>query len=244
MKRIVLLFVCIFSAYKAFSQFNDTINYKLYYSGTGTINSTNEGTSYILNNTLQFNIRKKNVEVNTSGNWIYGEDVIKKTNNDFNANVDFNLFKGLQKFYYWGLAGYEKSFSLKIIDRFQVGAGVGYNLFDTETFKLILSDGLLYERSNLKEMDKYGRSQYETVRNSFRIKFRLSIRDLMILEGSDFLQNSLADKHDYIIRSNTSLSFKIKKWLSLTTSVTYNRLNLTGTENLIFNYGLSMEKYF
>jgi hypothetical protein len=82
------------------------------------------------------------------------------------------------------------------------------------------------------------------MRNSFRVKFRFAIKDLFIIDGVDFLQNSLSDKSDYNIRSNTTLSFKIKKWLSVTTAVTYNKLNLTGSENFLFSYGVSMEKYF
>ncbi|WP_299291965.1 hypothetical protein [uncultured Mucilaginibacter sp.] len=47
-----------------------------------------------------------------------------------------------------------------------------------------------------------------------------------------------------IIRSNTNLSLKIQKWLVFTTSFNYNRQNRTHSENVLLNYGLTIEKYF
>jgi len=32
--------------------------------------------------------------------------------------------------------------------------------------------------------------------------------------------------------------------MMMTTGLTYHRLNITSSENLFFNYGLMMEKYF
>jgi hypothetical protein len=66
----------------------------------------------------------------------------------------------------------------------------------------------------------------------------------VVIDGSNFLQNSLDRKQDYIIRSTTNLSFKLQKWLSLTTSLNYNRANRTQSENLLLTYGLTVEKYF
>jgi hypothetical protein len=70
------------------------------------------------------------------------------------------------------------------------------------------------------------------------------IREIITLDGSDFLQHSLDDGSDYIIKSNTNLSVKLLKWLSVTASVTYNKLNATRRENLLVNYGLTFERYF
>jgi hypothetical protein len=158
--------------------------------------------------------------------------------------VDVDLFKTQRKIYYWALAGYEKSYSLNLTGRFQIGGGVGLNIFNDKNAKLVISDGPLYEKSSFRIPDLHGRSGYETVRNSFRVKFRFVIEDLFVIDGVDFLQNSLSDKQDYNIRSNTNLSFKINKWLSFTTAVAYNKLYLTGSENLLFNYGLAVEKFF
>lgn len=244
-RRYQLLFISLFSFLTpCLAQDKDSTSYNLTFSGTGNLNKTSSGTSYIFNNALRFNIEKEKLEMNSGLNWIYGEDAVKKTNNDFSAFVDMSFLKSKHRFYYWGLANFEKSFSLKIENRLQAGAGLGYNAHDTKTFRLVLTNGILYEVSDLLTPDKYGREHYETLRNSFRIKFRLLIKDRVVIDGSDYIQNSFSDKNDYIIRSNTNVSVKLNKWLSFTTALTYNRLNLTGTENLLFNYGLRLETWF
>ena len=67
---------------------------------------------------------------------------------------------------------------------------------------------------------------------------------MIVLDGTDFLQNSLSKSDDYIVKLISNLSFKLNKLLSLTSSATYNKLNLTQKENLLITFGLSLEKYF
>jgi hypothetical protein len=227
------------------AQFSDTTNYFVHFGSTGTINKTNETDSYVLNNNLRFSIYKKSMSLNTSNTWIYGENRDAITNNDFNSSVDFNLFKTFKNFYYWGLGTFEKSVSLKINHRIQTGLGVGYHVVDKPKIVITLSDGILYESSDLYDTPESGLdTTYSTFRNSFRLKFRFIIKDRITLDGTDFLQNSLEDKQDYIVRSQTNLSVKLVKWLSFTTTVAYNKLNATRRENLLINFGLSIEKYF
>jgi hypothetical protein len=228
----------------SFGQFNDTINYYLNYSATGIINSTSDGNSYVLNHTLKFETRKKRIYMSNTNSWIYGEQQGKVLiNNDFSSTIDFNTYRTLVHFYYWGYLYYTKSYSLKINNQFQGGLGVGYNLIDKKNAALILSDGILYERNDLIGAES-GQNQYQTLRNSLRIKYRWVIRNILVIDGSDFLQNSLSSKNDYIIKVNTSLSIKLKKWLSLTTSITYNKFNETKRENMLLNFGFTFEKYF
>ncbi len=237
----ILLFV--FCSLKGSSQGKDSVFY-VNFAGTGSINKTNNSTAYIFNNSLKFNINKRYLSINTMNNYIYGENEKLKTNNDFISVVDVDLFKNQRRLYYWALASYEKSYSLNINGRFQIGGGLGLNIFNYKYAKLVISDGPLYENSRFSVPDTHGRLNYETIRNSFRIKFRFVVKDLFVIDGVDFLQNSLSDKEDYNIRSNTTFSFKIRKWLSFTTAVTYNKLYLTGSENFLLNYGLAMDKYF
>lgn len=228
-----------------FAKKRDTTIYRIGFTGTGNVNKTAaNGTTYIFNNTVRFSIDKKYLTINTFNNWIYGENSVRKTNQDFISTLDADLFKNTRKLYYWGLAGYEKSFSLKIDDRLQVGAGLGYTLVNSTQFNLVVSDGLLYEKTDLRETDKYGRNNYETVRNSFRLKNRLKITELITLEGMHFLQHSLSDKEDYIIRTTNTVNFQIRKWLSFSVGLTYNKFNFTESENLLFNYGLTLENVF
>lgn len=228
-----------------FNEKKDTTIYRFGFTGTGNVNKTRaNGTSYIFNNSTRFSVDKRILTVNAYANWIYGENTSTKTNHDFLATLDADLFKHTRKLYYWALATYEKSFSLKIDDRFQVGAGLGYTLVNSNQLNLVVTDGLLYEKTDLRETDKYGRNNYKTVRNSFRLKNRLKISELITVDGVHFLQHSLSDSEDYIIRTTNTVNFKIKKWLSFTVGLTYNKLNFTKSENLLFNYGITIENTF
>lgn len=232
------------SSLPAFPQYNDSTHQYINYVSTGTINKTNEGSSYVLNNALRFSITKKEYTLNTTNSWVYGKSLSNLSNNDVFSALDGNLYKTFEHFYYWGLASYEKSFSLKMNQRLQGGVGVGYSVFDVEKLRIVLSDGILYERSDLYDTPEEGTNRYDVFRNSFRLKFRAVIRDVIILEGSDFLQHALSDRKDYIVKSNTSLSIKLKKGLSVMGSIVYNKLSKTRRENLLVTYGLTYEKYF
>jgi hypothetical protein len=238
--------ICLCSIQPAgFAQFNDTVSHYLNFIGTGNLNRTTPGgTSYLLNNVVKFQIDKKIISLNSFASHIFGSNPTSKTNDDFLAIVNLDVLKGVQKLYYWGLTSFEKSFSLKVDSRFQAGAGVAYSFFRSDKATLELSDGFLYETSDLGITDKLGRTSYQTVRNSLRLKYRFIIKDIFRLDGLHFYQPSLADGSDYILKLNTSLSVRLYKWLNFTTVFNYNRQNITATENLLITYGLSLEKYF
>ncbi len=225
------------------AQFNDSTFYHVRYSTTGIINKTNDVSSYVLTNAFKFNVSRDEVQLNANASWIYGLQQSRLTNNDFSSALDFNLYKTLPHFYYWGLATYDKSFSLKIVERYQAGVGAAYNVFDRPDFALNLSNGLLYENSNLKINDTTN-NRYRVFRNSFRLRYRLVVKELIVLNGTNLLQNALNAENDYIVSSVNSLSFKVRQWLSLTASATYNRIQRTNRENLLFTFGLTAEKYF
>jgi hypothetical protein len=237
----IVMFLC--AAYAACSQYTDSTTHYIGYSATGVINKTNDGSSYVLNNNLRFGVRKKKVSLNTAAGWIYGENNGNRTNNDFTAALDFNLFTKKQHFYYWGLATYEKSQSLKINDRAQVGLGAAYNVVENPTIFLNLSDGILFENSDLFLPDGK-RDLYTTFRNSFRLRYRWTHKNILVIDGTHFLQNSVTDISDYVIKSISTVSLKLTKWLNFTSSVTYNKVNRTERENLLITFGLTLEKYF
>lgn len=243
MNRMVLLFLLIGSTC-CFAQFNDSTSYYTSYTSTGLINTTNEGKSYLLNNALKFSVSKKNISFNNVNSWIYGKQLGVQSNNDVSSAADFNVYATFPNFYYWGLGAYDKSYSLKINHRFQTGAGVGYMFVNNAKFMLNISDGILYESGDLTTADLLGRTNYETFRNSLRLKFRINFKDKVILDGTDFWQPSLSDKEDYVIKSTTHLSIKLQKWLSFTTALTYNKFNINQRENLLWTFGLTFEKYF
>lgn len=223
----------------------DTTVYYVRATSTGSFNRTNDGNSFLTNNNIRFNVIKKTMSLNTSNSWIYGVQSIGLTNNDYSSSVDFNMFKPGRKLYYWALATYDKSFSLKINNRLQTGIGLGYVFVNTNDASISLSDGIIYEYNNLLPVPGSEKdSNYVAIRNSLRLKYRFEYKKIIVLDGIHFWQPSFADIQDYIIKSNSTLSVKVKSWLSITMAVVYNKLNVTNKENLLINYGFMFEKTF
>jgi hypothetical protein len=239
MKKLiwVILLITYFRTVQA--QFNDSIYHHIVLSSTGSINKTDDATAYLLNNSLNFGIKKKDIWLNATNTWIYGKQNSALTNNDFSSSLFFNLYKTLPHFYYWGLVNYNTSYSLKINNQLLAGAGIAYSVIDKKNTYVNVSDGVLFDQSDL-----LANQIYHTWRNSLRLQLRLIIKDMITLDESDFLQSAFNNRRDYIIRSNTTLGIKLKKWISLTTSLTYNKMNITSSDNLIFTYGLTVDKYF
>ncbi len=227
----------------AAAQFSDSVTQFTRLALSGNINRTNVATNYLLNNDARYSLRKPRTVLNAGATWIYGKQGALLTNNDFTTTADFNLYNTKGNFYYWGLAHYTTSLSLRINRQLQSGLGVAYNVVNNEKAWLNLSDGLVFETSNIVRRN-IGDENYETVRNSFRLAYRFVIGQFITLNGTNFLQNSLNNTGDYIIRSQNAASVKLNKWLSFTTSVSYNQFRRTGTENLLFTYGLAAETYF
>jgi hypothetical protein len=243
-KRVLVVCLAVFGVISVNAQFNDSVHHYIRYAVTGIINKTDDTRSYLLSNALRYNLRKRNKSLNFNGSHVFGQQNRTTTNNDFSSTLDFNLApKDSSKLYYWGLLNYDKSFSLKINGRVQTGLGLAYNFVDNSSRFINISEGVLYEWSDLKTTDSTKLTN-EIFRNSLRLRYRFSFNDVVILDGTNFLQNSLSNRHDYIIKSVNTISFKLRTWLSLTTAITYNKLNLTSRENLLITFGLIAESYF
>jgi hypothetical protein len=236
----VLVIVC---ALPLSAQFNDSVNYYVNLAATGIINRTEAANSYVFNTQLRANANKNDFYLNSTHSWIYGQLNRLLSNNDFTSTFDLNYRKDSSRVTYWALANFDKSYSLKINRRYQAGGGVSYDFIRRGDDRVNISNGLLYESSDLRLSDTVN-NEYKTWRNSLRLKYRFGIKELIVLEGVHFLQNSLSLKSDYIIRSNTTLAIKIYRWVSLTGALTYNKLNRLKRENLLFTIGIGFEKYF
>lgn len=239
MRKILTLLFLLFTLASAHAQFNDTTNYRLVLSSAGSVNSTETGTAYLLNNGLNVGLKKKSVVLNANNSWLYGKQNGNLTNNDFSSSLNFNLYKTIPHFYYWGLVNYNTSVSLKLNHQVLAGAGIAYSIFDQDDAYLNISNGILYDKSNL-----ISSQTYHTYRNSLRLQYHFLIGKIFTFDGSNFLQNSFTREGDYIIRTTNTLGIKLKQWISLTTSLSYNKLNVTQSENLNFTYGLTFDKYF
>lgn len=227
----------------AVAQFSDSVHYYLGYAATGIFNQTSTSNSFVLSNAAKFNINKKNKFLNSGAAWVYGRQNGRQTNNDFSSFVNFDRYGLLPHFYYWALLTYEKSYSLKVNDRFQGGGGLGYNIADKPSATLVISDGLLYEYGDLNDAGGL-RNSYNAVRNSLRLKYHFVLKEIIVLDGVHYWQQSVAEGEDYILKSNSSLSVKLKKWLSITSALNYNKVNRTSSRNLLFTFGLAVEHYF
>jgi len=229
--------------YHCFAQYTDSTTRYISYASTGSINKADNSTAYLLNNAVKLGIKKKSVNFNFNNTWAYGKQNSNITNNDFSSSLDFNLYKGIPHSFFWGLANYNTSYSLKITNQLLAGGGIAYSVLDRPKAYLNFSDGILYDYSDLK-LEDGSQDKYSSSRNSFRLMYKFLIGSFIELSGSNFLQNSLSDQHDFIIRTNNKASFKMSKWLSLTTQLDFNKMNRTKKENLLLSYGLSFERYF
>ncbi len=243
-RYIFVLFILLQTLNHAQAHFNDTINYYVRYNSTGVINRTNDQRSYVLNNDIRFSLYRKSISLNSNTTWVYGRQQSQLTNKDFASILDFDVYKSKRSIYYWGLLNYEKSYSLRIRHRFQGGLGIGYYIIDRDNFVFQVSDGVLYETSKLESAEGANAAEIETLRNSLRLKFRYVFREVIKIDHIDFVQHSLEDRKDYILRSNTVLAARIYKWINLSLTVDYNKTSVTGRENLLINYGVLLEKYF
>jgi hypothetical protein len=238
---VVFLFLC--SSLEVSAQFTDSTVYFFGYTFTGSINKTQDGDANLLNNAVKLGMKKKSISMNFNNTYIYGKQNRQLSNDDITSSFDINLYKTFPHFNYWGLATFNKSYSLKVNQQWLAGLGVAYSIIDRKTAYLNLSDGLLIDHSDLVLEDGM-QEKYETLRNSFRINYNFVINDLIIFNGSNFIQNSLSNRNDFIIKSTNRLGFKLNKWLNLNSQLDYNRVNRNSRENLLLSYGLSFERYF
>lgn len=218
-------------------------SYSVHIAATGSINNTESSASYLLSNAVNFSMKKKRSLLDFNNSWVYGAQQTGLTNNDVNSALDFNIYRHKRKLYYWGLASYVSSFSLKINNQYQAGLGLAYNMIDKKNLVLNLSDGIVYDQSDIYLEDST-RDKYNTFRNSFRIMFTIRYHDLIAFHGTAFYQNSFSLKTDYIIKADAGLEIKVYRWLHFTTEFIYNRFNRTQKENILFTYGLTAVRYW
>ena len=243
MLKTISCFMLLFITVNEFAQFNDSTHYRFRFKGTGSLNKTEAAKAYLLSNGINFDISRPKIAFNSSASYIYGQQNNVLTNNDFftSANLDFG--KGKSSLYEWGLANYQTSYSLKVNYKIQAGGGIGFTILDSPRAHLSISDGFLYEANNLIDAT-LGQDVYSTVRNSLRLRYKFTIKNIVTFNGTNFVQPSILSINDYILNLNNDVTIKLRQWLNLTTSLNYNRLNRTKRENLLLTFGISIDRYF
>ena len=235
-----LVMVAVFTCVKA--QYNDTTHYYIGIASTGTYNRTNTSETFLLSNTLRGGIRQKKFAFNALNKFLYGRNNIRLTNSDFTSVWDFNYYTNYKRLYSWALLTYNSIYSLKVNSQLQTGLGMAFELIDNQKVQVNVSDGLLYDFSDITILDTV-HDKYQTLRNSFRLQYKMTAGNLSF-RVVGFIQNSFEYRKDYIIKSDATLAYRFRKVLSLTMQGTYNKMNRTGKETLFLTYGLSYEKYF
>lgn len=224
------------------AQYSDTTHYFVGIASTGTYNQTNISQTFLLSNTLRAGIRQKKFAFNTVNKFLYGQNGNRLVNRDFTTVWDMNYYPAKTKMYGWALATYNSVYSLKVNHQLQTGCGLAYDFIENNRIQLNISDGLLYDFSDVMLLDTI-RDKYQTFRNSLRIQCRVFAGNMSFRVVS-FVQNSLEYKKDVLIKADATLAYRFKKYFSITTQGNYNRMNRTGKETLFLTYGLSFEKFF
>lgn len=238
------MFLLTIPAQKTFAQFSDSVHHRVKVAASGTFNRTSDGVTYLLNNSANYSVKKQRFVMNANTAWLYGSNPAKLTNNDVNSSLDFNVYnKKNPDFYYWGLVNFTSSYSLKINEQIQSGLGLAYRVINREGLMFSVSDGLIYERSNIIQPDS-NELRYQTFRNSLRLQLNYKYKDIIIITGAGFWQPSLQYANDYIITTNLNIGFKIWRWVTLNTTLNYNIVSRTEKENFIITYGIVFERFF
>ena len=243
MRNHLLLIFCFFFYAAVQAQFTDSTTRYFRFSAAGNLNRSNSNSAYLFNNDARFSVRNKRTTFNTVASWLYGEQGSRLTNNDFTSTSDLNWYRDSSALYYWALANYTTSYSLKINNQLQAGLGAAYNFVNTANAWLNVSEGVLYETSSLNT-NKQKNDRYQTFRNSLRLTYKFVIGQSLTLNGANYFQQAIGDGSDYILRTSNSLQFKLNRWISIGSTISYNQFRRTGTENLLFTYGIVAEKYF
>ena len=125
-----------------------------------------------------------------------------------NLTVHHNLGK---KIYILGLNTFEHSHLRGINLRWQGGAGIGLNIWKSDTNSLSVSNAFLYESTDFRKIP-----DINTVRNSTRIRGQhtLKHKHLLILHET-FFQPSVIDISNITFRTNITISIPFTKFTSI-----------------------------
>lgn len=243
MRWLILSIAFILVHSKMHTQFSDSLTHYFRLAATGNINRSNNNTAYLFANEARYSVRKKLTTLNTAANWLYGAQRSLLTNNDFTTTADLNRYRDSSNLYYWALANFTSSFSLKIKSQLQSGVGVAYNFVNTPKAWVNLSEGILYETSHLDATEPAD-NRYHTLRHSLRFSYKIVFATTFTLSGGNFFQQAIGNGGDYILRATNAFNVKLNQWISIGSTVTYNQFRRTAAENLLFTYGIVAEKYF
>jgi hypothetical protein len=153
------------------------------------------------------------INIATNPRFTYGKQNGVLAERDSYLDLFVDIFKK-RKTYVFGLGVLETSNLRRIDLRQMAGAGIGYRVIKTKNNDLSLTNAILYESTNFREI-----ATVSTIRNSFRVKGKHAVmQDKIRFNHLTFIQPALNDISN--LRWNTILSVELplNKWVTLRTS--------------------------
>jgi hypothetical protein len=238
---VTLIFLVCFLA--ADAQLSDSTGNYLAYAFTGNYNQANKVAGFLSSHSVAFGHRSDAWACHLNLKHLYGRQRQELTNNDLTVHFDVNRYAFVPRFYFWGLASYGAVYSLKVHTQFQTGAGAAYDLISTGGIEVNVSDGLLYDYSDV-DLSESTRLVRQTPRNSLRLRLRLKAGVHGSLQSAYMLQNSLEHGNDLIHKAETTIMVRIRGQLSARFHVQYCGMSSTDRETLLAVFGLHFSRSF
>ena len=153
------------------------------------------------------------ISIATNPRFTYGKQNGVIAERDSYVDLFVDVFKK-RKTYVFGLGALETSNLRRITLRQMAGAGVGFRVLRSKNNELSLTNAVLYESTNFREI-----ATVTTARNSFRIKGKhLLLQDKIRFNHITFIQPALNDWSNWRWNTLISIELPLNKWISLRTS--------------------------
>ena len=153
------------------------------------------------------------ISIATNPRFTYGKQNQVLAERDGYVDLFVDVFKK-RRTYVFGLGVLETSNLRRITLRQMAGAGVGVRILRSKTNDLSVTDAILYESTNFREI-----RTVTTARNSFRVKGKHSLlQDKIRFNHITFIQPALNDLSNLRWNTIVSVELPLNKWISLRTS--------------------------
>ncbi|SEJ67453.1 Protein of unknown function, DUF481 [Dyadobacter koreensis] len=153
------------------------------------------------------------LSIATNPRFTYGRQNGILAERDSYMDLFVDVFKK-RKTYVFGLGTLETSNLRGITLRVMGGAGIGYRLLSTEKNKILLTNALVHESTNFRELPTKS-----IQRNSFRVKGKHSFaKDRFRINHITFVQPAITDISNLRWNTVISLEFPVNKWVALRSS--------------------------
>lgn len=188
----------------------DTLNYRFIGDGNFTRGNVNR-TLMVLR--AEIVATGPVISIALNPRFTYGKQNGILAERDSYVDLFVDVFKK-RKTYVFALGNLETSNLRGITLRILAGAGIGYRVLNTTKNRLVLTNAIVHESTNFRELPTIG-----IQRNSFRVKGRHSFaKDRFRINHITFLQPAITDFSNLRWNTVISLEFPVNKWVVLRTS--------------------------